>query len=204
MKNIELKIVGGFFLVLITVIVIAFWRDGSKDTSREQVITNLVSDSLNSRWTAKLRSVEDSLQRAYQVRDSAWNIAYNNKKTEADKYKKQADRTTEQYNELKEKYAEPCAEVIAACDQRETQRLAEIKAQQTALTIADNRLTDCKQNSESLNRELALADSLLYSKNKAITTLKDLNTTITNRMERNWLFRNWYWIGGRWREYVLQ
>lgn len=195
----------GFLLALFiaTVLIIAIDRRSS-DTTLQDVATQHVADSINSRWTDVLRHKEDSVQRVLAQRDSVWNIAYIDKKDEANNYKKIAERTTAQYNDLKIKYAEPCKEVIEACDKREQERLSQIQAQETALIISDNRLTDCKQNSASLNREIALADSLLKSKNKTISTQKDYITGVTNRSDRNWLFRNWRWMWGNWREYVLQ
>jgi len=175
-----------------------------KETSREEVIKAEVSDSLNTYWTNVLRHQEDSMQRGYAIKDSAWAIAYDDKKDEVLKYKNKAEKSDSKYIDLKIKYAEPCKEVIAACDQREKERLAQIQAQETVLTISDNRLNNCKANSESLNRELALADISIKSKNQTITTLKDRNTTITNRMDRNFVFRNWKWVTGNWREFVLQ
>jgi len=199
------KIFAGMVIALIvfTIFNIAGTCTG-KETSREEVITKLVADSLNDLWTKKLRANEDSLQRAYQVKDSAWSIAYNGEKAEAYKYKKKAEKIDEKYNELKITYAEPCKEVIAACDQREKERLAQIQAQETALIISDDRLNNCKANSESLNRELALADISIKSKNQTITTLKDRNTTITNRMDRNFISRNYDWLLGRFRKKILQ
>jgi hypothetical protein len=199
------RFVIGFLLALFiaAVLVIAIDRK-SNPTTLQDVAVQHVADSVNSRWTAKLRAHEDSIQRLLAQRDSVWNIAYTDKKEEANKYKKIADRTTAQYNDLKIKYAQPCAEVIEACDQRERERLSQIQAQETALIIADNRLTNCRANSASLNREIALADSLLKSKNQTITTQRDYITGVTNRSDRSWLFRNWRWTFGKWREYVLQ
>ena len=199
------KIFAGMVIVLIVFAIfnVAGTCHG-KETSREEAIAKLVADSINDLWAKKLRAQEDSLQRAYQVRDSSWSIAYNGKKAEVDKYKKQSEKTTEKYNELKITYAEPCKDVIAACDKRERERLSQIQAQETALIISENRLTDCKQNSESLNRELALADVQIKSKNETISNQKDRITTITNRSKRNFIFRNWKWVTGEWREFVLQ
>jgi len=190
-------------LLLIAALVILIDRK-SNSTTLEDVAVQHVADSVNSRWTNILRAHEDSIQRVIAQRDSVWNIAYTDKKEEANKYKKIADRTTAQYNDLKIKYAQPCAEVIEACDKREQERLSQIQAQETALIIADNRLTDCRANSASLNREIALADSLLKSKNKTITTQRDYITGVTNRSDRSFLFRNWKWLWGNWNDYVLQ
>ena len=61
MKNIELKIVGGFFAILVIVVIIAFWRDDSKDVSKTDVAVQLAIDSIKSDYKNKMEQREDSI-----------------------------------------------------------------------------------------------------------------------------------------------
>lgn len=204
MKNIELKIVGGFFLVLVTVIVIAFWRDGSKDTSREQVVIQQVIDSLTEKHNNELIAREDSIQLQ----------AYNNiallqaeKDKEAAKSKKLERKLTDlnkSVAELEKEYAEQCGELIDTYRERHDTAMSIIKQKAVELKICNAEVNNYITISRSQDIEINTLKNTLTEKNKTISTQKDRLTTITNRSDRNFIFRNWKWVTGRWREFVLE
>lgn len=204
MKNIELKIVGGFFLVLVTVIVIAFWRDGSKDVNREQVVIQQVIDSLTERHNNELIAREDSIQR----------IAYNNiallqaeKDKEAAKSKK-LERKLSDLNksvvELEKEYADQCGELIDTYRERHDTAMGIITQKTVELKICNAEVNNYMTIARSQDIEITKLKSTLTEKNKTISTQKDRLTTITNRSNRNFIFRNWKWLKGEWREFVLE
>lgn len=196
----------GILVSLLLIVSLIIWLDNPKKpgTSATSVAVQLAIDSVNTLNSKALLQKEDSIQREILKRDSLWQIAYNIEKTKAEKANNLAEKSTRKYEELRAKYAEPCKEVIAECDNRDRIRLAEIQAHQTALVIADNLLTDCKALHESNITKITELVKLNDSHTKTISTLRDRNTTIINRMDRGWLKRNWLWTRGRWREYVLK
>ena len=204
MKNIELKIVGGFFAILVIVVIIAFWRDDSKDVSKTDVAVQLAIDSIKSDYKNTLEQREDSIQRAALHRDSLWKIAYEDARRKANKYEKENQKSARTIQELKAKYAEPCKEIIAEYDNRENNYIQAIQAEKVALTVCEKRVVEWKGIAASKEAQLTAANTLIQEKNKTISTQRDRITTITNRMDRNFIYRNWKWITGQWREFVLE
>ena len=107
MKNIELKIVGGFFAILVIVVIIAFWYDNSKDISKTDIAVQLAVDSVKSDYSKKLQEHEDSIQRAALKRDSLWQIALQAKQAEANKYYNANIKNATTINELKANMPSP-------------------------------------------------------------------------------------------------
>ena len=204
MKNIEIKIVGGFFLVLIIIVAVAFWRDDSKDVSKTDVAVQLAIDSIKSNYKNKMVQREDSIQRAALHRDSLWKIAYEDARRKANKYEKENQKSARTIQELKAKYAEPCAEIITEYDKREDNYMKALQAERVALTVCEKRVIEWQGISASKETQLTDLNNLITEKNKTISTQKDRLTTITNRMDRNFIYRNWKWITGQWREFVLE
>ena len=204
MKNIEIKIVGGFFLVLIIIVAVAFWRDDSKDVSKTDVAVQLAIDSIKSDYKNKLEQREDSIQRAALHRDSLWKIAYDDAQRKANKYEKENQKSARTIQELKAKYAEPCKEIIAEYDNRENNYIQAIQAEKVALTVCEKRVVEWQGIAASKETQLTAANTMLKEKDKTITTLKDRNRTIENRMDRNFVYRNWMWLTGRFRKKVLE
>ena len=204
MKNIELKIVGGFFAILVIVVIIAFWRDDSKDVSKTDVAVQLAIDSIKSDYKNKLEQHEDSIQRAALHRDSLWKIAYEDAQRKANKYEKENQKSARTIQELKAKYAEPCKEIIAEYDKRENNYIQAIHAEKVALTVCEKRVVEWKGIAASKEAQLTAANTLIQEKNKTISTQRDRITTITNRMYRNFIYRNWMWATGKFRKKVLE
>lgn len=204
MKNIELKIVGGFFAILVIVVIIAFWRDNSKDVSKTDVAVQLAIDSIKSDYKNKLEQREDSIQRAALHRDSLWKIAYDDAQRKANKYEKENQKSERTIQQLKAKYAEPCKEIIAEYDNRENNYIQALQAEKVALTVCEKRVVEWKGIAASKEAQLTAANTLIQEKNKTISTQRDRITTITNRMDRNFIYRNWMWATGKFRRKVLE
>ena len=204
MKNIELKIVGGFFAILVIVVIIAFWRDDSKDVSKTDVAVQLAIDSIKSDYKNKLEQHEDSIQRAALHRDSLWKIAYEDAQRKANKYEKENQKSARTIQEIKAKYAEPCKEIIDEYDKREDNYIQAIQAEKVALKVCENRVVEWKGIAASKETQLTEANALIQEKNKTISTQRDRITTITNRMDRNFIYRNWMWATGKFRKKVLE
>ena len=203
MKNIELKIVGVFFAILLIVVIIAFWTENRKETSKIDVAVQLAIDSIKSDYTNKQKQKEDSIQRAAMHRDSLWQIALQAKQAESNKYYNANVKSAKTIQELKAKYTDPCKEIIDEYDKREANYVEAIKAEKVALAVCEKRVVEWKGIAASKEIQLTEANNLIKQKDGTITTLKDRNRTIENRMNRNFVFRNWKWITGSWREFVL-
>ena len=203
MKNIELKIVGVFFAILLIVVIIAFWTENRKETSKVDVAVQLAIDSVKSDTSKQIQQREDSIQREALHRDSLWKIAYDDANRKANKYEKENKKSEKTIQDLKAKYAEPCKEIINEYDKRENNYIEAIKAEKVALAVCEKRVVEWKGIAASKEIQLTEANNLIKQKDGTITTLKDRNRTIENRMNRNFVFRNWKWITGSWREFVL-
>lgn len=203
MKNIELKIVGGFFAILLIVVIIAFWTENHKETSKIDVAVQLAIDSVKSDISKQTQQREDSIQREALKRDSLWQIALQAKQAEANKYYNANVKNANTIKELKEKYAEPCREIITEYDKREDNYIKAIQAEKVALTVCENRVVEWKSISASKEAQLTAAHSLIKTKNETIATQRDRLTTITNRADRNWIHRNYLWATGQWHDYVF-
>ena len=201
--KIATNILIGFFTVLIVIVIIAFWHDDSKDVSKTDVAVQLAIDSIKSDYKNKLEQREDSIQRAALHRDSLWKIAYDDAQRKANKYEKENQKSARTIQELKAKYAEPCKEIIAEYDNRENNYIQTLQAEKVALTVCEKRVVEWKGIAASKEAQLTAANTLIQEKNKTISTQRDRITTITNRMDRNFIYRNWMWATGKFRKKVL-
>ena len=132
-----------------------------------------------------------------------WQIALQAKQAEANKYYNANVKSAKTIQELKAKYTDPCKEIIDEYDKREANYVEAIKAEKVALAVCEKRVVEWKGIAASKEIQLTEANNLIKQKDGTITTLKDRNRTIENRMNRNFVFRNWKWITGSWREFVL-
>ena len=175
-----------------------------KEVSKTDVAVKLAIDSLNSLYKKQSEQREDSIQREALHRDSLWKIAYDDASRKANKYEKANQKSEKTIQELKVKYAEPCKEIINEYDKRENNYIEAIKAEKVALAVCEKRVVEWKGIAASKETQLTEANNLIKQKDGTITTLKDRNRTIENRMDRNFVFRNWKWVTGRWRKFVLE
>lgn len=204
MKNIEIKIVGGFFAVILIVVIIAFWRDGSKDVSREQVVIQQVIDSLTKRHNAEIIAREDSIQREAYSNIALLQAEKDKQKAIATKAEKKLKEQSNTIQELEAQYAEQCGELITEYREREQTALTIIESKNKALITCESTVSQQQNIITSAGIQIATLNKTIEQKNKTISTQKDRLTTITNRSKRNFIFRNWKWVTGRWREFVLE
>ena len=204
MKNIELKIVGGFFGILLIIVVIAFWTEDRKETSEMDVAIQLAIDSVKEAHANDIIAHEDSVQK----------IAYSNlallqseKDKETAKTKK-LERKLSDINksvaELEKEYPEQCGELINTYRERHDTAMSIIKQKAVELKICNNEVSTYISIARSQDVEINTLKSTVKEKNKTISTQKDRLTTITNRSDRNFIFRNWKWVTGGWRKFVLE
>lgn len=175
----------------------------SGEVSKIDVAVQLAIDSVKSAYSHQLQQHEDSIQQAAIQRDELWQKALKAKQSEANKYYNANVKNTKTIQELKSKYAEPCAEIITEYDKREDNYMKALQAERVALTVCEKRVIEWQGISASKETQLTSVNNLITEKNKTIDTQRDRITTITNRSRRNFVFRNWKWIRGEWREFVL-
>lgn len=171
---------------------------GTTDVAIQQAI-----DSVKTAYSKQLQQHEDSIQQAAMQRDKLWQLALRTEQNKANKYYNANVKNATTIKELKAKYAEPCAEIITEYDKREDNYIRAIQAERVALTVCEKRVDEWKGISASKETQLTDLTKLITEKNKTIATQKDRITTITNRSKRNFVFRNWKWIRGGWREFVV-
>jgi len=174
------------------------------EPSEMDVAVQLAVDSIKEQHKHEMEQREDSIQRAAIERDSLYQIALDAEQAKANKYYNANLKTENKLKALKEKYAEPCKEIITEYDKREDNYIKAIQAEKVALTVCENRVVEWKLISASKETQLTAANNLIKEKNKTIGTQRDRLTSITNRSDRNFIFRNWKWVTGRWREFVLE
>lgn len=173
-------------------------------TSALDVAVQQAIDSVKSAYSRQLQQHEDSIQQAAIQRDELWQKALQAKQAEANKYYNANIKNATTIKELKAKYAEPCAEIITEYDKREDNYIKALQAERVALTVCEKRVIEWQGISASKETQLTDLNNLITEKNKTIETQRDRITTITNRSRRNFVFRNWKWIRGEWREFVLE
>ena len=176
----------------------------SGEVSKMDVSLQQAIDSVKSAYTQQLQQHEDSLQQAAIQRDELWQKALKAKQAEANKYYNANIKNATTIKELKAKYAEPCAEIITEYDKREDNYMKALQAERVALTVCEKRVIEWQGISASKETQLTDLNKLIAEKNKTIDTQRDRITTITNRSKRNFVFRNWKWVTGRWREFVIE
>ena len=204
MKNIEIKIVGGFFAILFLVVIIAFWRDGSKDVNREQVVIQQVIDSLTERHNAEIIAREDSIQKAAYSNIALLQAEKDKEAAKSKKLERKLSDLNKTVSELDAQYADQCGELIDTYRERHDTAMAIIKQKTVELKICNAEVNSYIAIARSQDVEITKLQNTITEKNKTITTQKDRLTTITNRMDRNFIYRNWMWITGRFRKRVLE
>ena len=203
MKNIEIKILGAFFAVLIVIVVVAFWKQ-PEGTSREDVAIQLVIDSLKAQHAKQLTALEDSIQKAAYTNIALLEAEKNKYKAKASSAEKQLTLQNKTIAQLEQQYSAQCGELITEYRERHDTAMSIIRSKTIALQVCEATTAQWQTLAKSQDKKLQLAAGTIQEKDKTITTLKDRNTTITNRMDRNWLFRNWKWVRGEWREWVMK
>lgn len=204
MKNIEIKIVGGFFAILALVVIIAFWRDGSKNVNREQVVIQQVIDSLTEKHNNELIAREDSLQLQAYNNIALLQLERDKEAAKSKKLERKLSDLNKSVAELEKEYAEQCGELIDTYRERHDTAMAAIKQKAVELKICNAEVNNYITIARSQDVEITTLKSTITEKNKTISTQKDRLTTITNRSDRNFIFRNWKWVTGGWREFVLE
>jgi hypothetical protein len=174
------------------------------EPSEQDVAIQLAIDSIKEQHANELIAHEDSIQK----------IAYSNiallqseKDKEAAKTKK-LERKLSDLNksvaELEKEYAEQCGELITTYRERHDTAMSIIKQKSVELKICNNEVNTYTSIARSQDVEITALKSTVKEKNKTIGTQRDRLTSITNRSDRNFIFRNWKWVTGRWREFVLE
>lgn len=203
MKNEAIKFVGGFFLVIIVVLIVSFWR-GGKETTQADVSMQLLRDSLKTAYLSDKIAIEDSLQKQLELRDEVWQLALDAEKGKTKKAKLTLGEQNKTIKELEDVYAEQCGELINEYRERNDTMFAIIRYQESTIEVSEIRVKDLQEALNSKDREVKNLNGLVETKEKTITKYKDRNTTIENRLRRNFIFRNWYWMSGKYRKYVSQ
>jgi len=173
-------------------------------TSATTVAVQLAVDSVNDLYANATLQREDSIQR----------ILYRNismLQTERDTYKAKAKSAEHELAnqqrtiaELEAEYAEQCGELITTYRERNDTCMSIIRTKTLELLTCDQQNLQFQTIARSQDVQIAELTKTVKTKNTTITTLKDRNTTIVNRMKRTWIKRNWLWMRGAWREYVLE
>lgn len=199
------RFVIGFLLALFiaAVLIIAIDRRSS-DTTQQDVAIKHVIDSIETAHNAETIAREDSIQRQ----------AYNNialLQTEKDKAERKAYNSEQKLKEqsrtiadLEAQYADKCSELITSYRERHDTALSIIAQKKYELVICNAENNQYQNIVNSQETEIAALTKTVNTKNETIATQKDYITGVTNRSDRSWLFRNWRWMWGNWREYVLQ
>ena len=203
MKNEVIKFVGGFFLVIIVVLIVSFWR-GGKETTQTDISMQLLRDSLKTAYLSDKIAIEDSLQKQLELRDEVWQLALDAEKGKTKKAKLTLGEQSKTIKELEDVYAEQCGELINEYRERNDTMFAIIRYQESTIEVSEIRVKDLQEALNSKDREVKNLNGLVETKEKTITKYRDRNTTIENRLKRNFIFRNWYWMGGKYRKYVSQ
>ena len=204
MKNIEIKIVGGFFAILALVVIIAFWRDGSKDVNREQVVIQQVIDSLTEKHNNELIAREDSIQKAAYSNIALLQAEKDKEAAKSKKLERKLSDLNKTVSELEAQYADQCGELIDTYRERHDTAMAIIKQKTVELKICNAEVNNYITIARSQDVEITKLQNTISEKNETIATQRDHLTSITNRSKRNFIFRNWKWITGQWREFVLE
>jgi chromosome segregation ATPase len=193
------------FLLVITALVV-FITDESNyiAPTQQDVAIQQVIDSLTTAHNAELIVREDSIQAA----------AYSNialLQAEKDKAQRKATQAEQKLNEqnrtiadLEAQYAEQCGELITGYRERHDTAMNIIAQKKYELVICNAENSKWQTIATSKETEIAALTKTVNTKNQTISIQKDRLTSITNRSDRNFLFRNWKWMFGRWREYMLE
>jgi uncharacterized coiled-coil protein SlyX len=203
MKNEVVKFVGAFFLVIVVILIVSFWR-GGKETTQTDVSMQLLRDSLKTAYLSEKIAIEDSIQKQLKIRDEVWQLALDAEKSKTKKAKLTLSEQNKTIKELEDVYAEQCGELINEYRERNDTMFAIIRYQATTIEVSEVRVKDLQESLNSKDREVKNLNSVVETKEKTITKYRDRNTTIENRLKRNFIFRNWYWMGGKYRKYVSQ
>lgn len=203
MKNEVVKFVGAFFLVIVVILIVSFWR-GGKETTQTDVSMQLLRDSLKTAYLSEKIAIEDSIQKQLKIRDEVWQLALDAEKSKTKKAKLTLSEQNKTIKELEDVYAEQCGELINEYRERNDTMFAIIRYQEATIEVSEVRVKDLQESLNSKDREVKNLNSVVETKEKTITKYIDRNTTIENRLKRNFIFRNWYWMGGKYRKYVSQ
>jgi len=190
-------------LILMTFNLVGNCTPGN-EPSEMDVAIQLAIDSVKEQHANELIAHEDSIQK----------IAYNSlallqseKDKEAAKTKK-LERKLSDLNksvaELEKEYAEQCGELITKYRERHDTTMSIIKQKAVELKICNNEVDTYISIARSQDVEITALKGTVKEKNKTIGTQRDRLASITNRSDRNFIFRNWKWATGGWRKFVLE
>ena len=199
------RLVIGIVFILFVLAVLSIVIDKkSTSTTPQDVAIQLVVDSLTTAHNASLMEREDSLQA----------LAYSNlallqseknklqrKATQAEQKLKEQNRTIADLEAL---YADQCGELITEYRERHDTAMSIITQKKYELLVCSAENNQYQNIVSSQKVEISNLTKTVKTKNETITTQKDYITGVTNRSDRNFLFRNWRWMWGNWREYVLR
>lgn len=199
------RLIIGIVFVLFVLAVLSIVIDKkSTATTPQDVAIQLVIDSLTTAHNAELMQREDSLQA----------LAYSNLallQAEKDKLQRKATQTEQKLKEqnrtiadLEAQYADQCGELITEYRERHDTAMSIITQKKYELLVCNAENNQYQNIVSSQKVEISNLTKTVNTKNQTISTQKDYITGVTNRSDRNFLFRNWRWMWGGWREYVLQ
>lgn len=197
-------IIGGLIALFIAAVLIIAIDRRSSGTTKQDVTIKHVIDSLETIHNAETIAREDSIQAlAYS------NIALlQDEKEKAQRKAQQAEQKLKKQNrtiaELEAQYAEQCGELITSYRERHDTAMSIIAQKKYELVICNAENSKWQTIATSKESEISALTKTINTKNQTISTQKDYITGVTNRSDRSWLFRNWRWMWGNWREYVLQ
>ena len=196
--------IGLLAALFVTAVLVIVIDSKSSSTTLQDVAISHVIDSLTTAHNAELMAREDNLQA----------LAYSNiailqtEKEKAQAKARTAELKLKEQNrtiaDLEAQYAEQCGDLITEYRERHDTAMSVIKSKTIALSICEAQRSECANIVTSANAKITALTKTVKTKNETIATQKDYITGVTNRNDRSFLFRNWKWLTGQWREYVLQ
>lgn len=199
------RIAIGFLIALFiaAVLIIAIDRRSSGTTQQDVAIKHVI-DSLTTAHNAETIAREDSIQAVAYSNLALLQAEKDKLATRATKAEKKLTELNKTVEELEIQYAEQCGELITGYRERNDTCMSIIKQKTVLLTVCNAENNQYQSIVNSQSTEIAALTKTVNTKNQTISTQKDYITGVTNRSDRSWLFRNWRWMWGNWREYVLQ
>lgn len=199
------RLVIGIVFVLFVVAVLSIAIDKkSTSTTPQDVAIQLVVDSLTTAHNAALIQREDSLQALAYSNIALLQAEKDNLQRKAQQSENKLKEQNRTIADLEAQYAEQCGELITSYRERNDTAMSIIAQKKYELLICASENNQYQDIVSSQKVEISNLTKIVKTKNQTITTQKDYITGVTNRSDRNFLFRNWRWMWGNWREYVLQ
>ncbi|GEM_PF-6984813 len=193
------------FLLVITALVVFITNESNYIAPTQQdVAIQQVIDSLTTAHNAELIVREDSIQAAAYSNIALLQTERNKEAAKAKKLERKLTELNESAEKLEQEYADQCGELIDTYRERHDTVMHLLKVRTNELVLCHTNTQSWQDVSRSQDVEITVLKSTITEKTKTISIQKDRLTSITNRSDRNFLFRNWKWMFGRWREYVLE